>query len=199
MDSSANISYMLAGDPNSRFLLWLQAYIAQDRKQITNWEEAVSKLPEDEAEVHSEGIERRRERLAHYEQFVQRMVQDFSFAGFEPEAKKWPNVADRFKAIGESVSYRTAYARMSSQTHADAEDSISYIMARVLDDEQQMALMSSETIAFSEYLVHYGAQFYLEAAREYEAVFSDAASERYAWSIRVITTHMGDIGEAWGW
>lgn len=145
METSANIRYMLAGERNARFLMWLQAYIEQDRKQIKNWEVAISKRPEPEAVSHREGIERRRKRLANYEQFVEQMRHDFSSAGFETEGKKWPNIADRFEAIGESVSYRTAYARMSSQTHADAEDRISYIWARVIEDEQLIEQMSSDS------------------------------------------------------
>ena len=59
METSANIRYMLAGDRNSRFLDWLQAYIEQDRRQIKYWVRENSNRPKAEAEVHREGIETR--------------------------------------------------------------------------------------------------------------------------------------------
>jgi hypothetical protein len=60
----------------------------------------------------------------------------------------------------------------------------------------QMAL---ETLAFSEYLVHYGAVFYLKALLLYTAVFGDSTAEEIGEKIRVIVTQMEAIGTNWGW
>lgn len=171
METSVNVRYMLAGDRNSRFLAWLRAFIEHDQNQIDRWEWALSSYPDTEVEVHREGIQRRRRRLADNEEFVKRLELEFFPNGIDLGDEKWPNITGRFKEIGELISYRTAYARMSSQTHADAEDTISYILFKVQGDDQLMKQMSFETIAFSEYLVHYSAYFYLEALGQYGTVF----------------------------
>jgi hypothetical protein len=60
MEASTNVRYILAGDRNSRVLAWLRAFLVQDSKQINNWERALSNHSANEAEVHREGIQRRR-------------------------------------------------------------------------------------------------------------------------------------------
>lgn len=50
----------------------------------------------------------------------------------------WPKIVDRFEQIGEAVAYRTAYSRLSSQTHADAEDTLNYIFFTTNGDEEKL-------------------------------------------------------------
>jgi hypothetical protein len=116
-ETSVNIRYMLAGERNSRFLAWLRAFVEHDQKQINNWEKALSIGTNDEAELYREGIHRRQLRLANNKEFVAQLELEFLSAGFDPKGEKWPKkIEDRFKAIGESISYRTAYARMIPST-----------------------------------------------------------------------------------
>lgn len=199
METSANIRYILVGDRNSRFLTWLRAFIEEDKKQIRNWETALPTCSDDEAKLHREGIERRRSRLANNEELVKQLELEFLSAGFDPNGEKWPKIAGRFEAIGELVSYRTAYARMSSQTHADAEDTISFILSKVHGDDQSMLRMASETMAFSEYLIHYSARFFVEALGQYDAVFAGTPSDKTISGIDAINVQMAAIGESWGW
>lgn len=200
METSTNVRYILASDRNSRFLAWLRAFLAQDIKQINNWESALSKHSANEAEIHREGIQRRRRVGKHWEELVKRLEQEFAAIGVNHGDETWPKrIETRFEAIGELLSYRTAYARMSSQTHADAEDTISYFYFTVLGDEQLLRQMSLEVLAFSEYLVHYGVHFYLKALLRYSAVFGDSKPEVIHTEIGVIAAQMDAIGSAWGW
>jgi hypothetical protein len=52
---------------------------------------------------------------------------------------------------------------LAEQTHADAEDTISYFFFKVFGDEQLLRQMSLEVLAFSEFLVRYGTDYYLKA------------------------------------
>jgi hypothetical protein len=200
MEASTNVRYILADNRNSRFLAWLRYFLAQDLKQINNWAQALSNYPDNETEVHWEGTQRRRLVWAQREKYVKRLEQEFENIGVNRGDEIWPNsITRRFEAIGESVSYRTAYARMSSQTHADAEDTISYFSFKALGDEQLLTQMSLETLAFSEYLVHYGAHFYLEALARYSVVFADSTAEKIRKESAFIITQVETIGNEWGW
>ena len=59
--------------------------------------------------------------------------------------------------------------------------------------------MSSEVLAFSEYLVHYGAHFYLKASLRYISVFADYKLLETHKEMGVIAAEMEAIGRAWGW
>jgi hypothetical protein len=200
MDVSTNVRYILAPDHNSRFLAWLRAFLEQDSKQVNNWERALSDYSEYETEVHREGIRERRLLWAQREDLLKKIEQEFTSIGVDSGDEIWPTrIETRFQEIGEAISYRTAYARMSSQTHADAEDTINYFSATALGDERLLMRMSTETLAFSEYLVHYGAHFYLEALRQYRVVFGKVRAEDVGEEIDVIVAQMEAIGDAWGW
>jgi hypothetical protein len=76
---------------------------------------------------------------------------------------------------------------------------ISYFFFTVLGDEQLLRQMSLEVLAFSEYLVHYGAHFYLKALLIYSAVFGGSKPEVIREEIGVIAAQMEAIGDTWGW
>jgi Family of unknown function (DUF5677) len=200
MEASTNVRNILAGDRNSRVLAWLRAFLVQDSKQINNWERPLSNHSTIEAEVHRERIQRRRRVREQWEELVKRLELEFATIGVNHGDETWPKrIETRFEAIGELLSYRIAYARMSSQTHADAEATLSYVFFTVLGDEQLLRQMSLEVLAFSEYLVHYGAHFYLKALLSYSAVFGGSKPEVIREEIGVIAAHMEAIGDAWGW
>jgi hypothetical protein len=134
-----------------------------------------------------------------WEEVVKQLEEEFATIGVNC-SETWPGrIATRFEAIGESISYYTAYTRLSSRTHTDAEDTISLIYFKALGDEQLLMQMALETLAFSEYLVHYGAEFYLRALLLYTAVFGDSTAEEIGEDIGVIVTQMEAIGTEWGW
>jgi len=114
-------------------------------------------------------------------------------------AARWPNIADRFESIGESVSYRTTYARLSSQTHADAEDTINYIVFQCIGDEELSGQMGKETIAFSEYLIAYGIYFYLLAMKQLCEAFSLQAAKALEDGIGEAVARMQEINAEWHW
>jgi hypothetical protein len=88
---------------------------------------------------------------------------------------------------------------MSSQTHADAEDTISFFFFKALADESMMMRMASEVLAFSEYLVHYGAHFYLEELGRYEAVIGSSTAGTIGKEMGSIYAQMKAVGDEWGW
>lgn len=123
-------------------------------------------------------IATRRELLKLRKEWLQGAEIEFTQFGSLNSNERWPTIADRFAQIGEAVAYRTAYARLSSQTHADMEDTLNYIFFRVGGDDQLFVQVSQETLAFTEYLVAYSTEFYFSAmVRLCEAFRLDTSAE----------------------
>ncbi len=115
------------------------------------------------------------------------------------KAARWPDIATRFKAIGEEISYRTTYARLCSQTHADAEDTITYIVYKCSGGDARIDQMAAETIAFSELMVVYGVYFYLLAVKALADTFGLSASTELDRSIAYVVIRMQEIASPWNW
>jgi len=108
-------------------------------------------------------------------------------------------VADRFESIGKGVAYRTVYARLSSQTHADAEDTLNYILFKCIGDDAALLKMSKETVAFSEFLIAYAVYFYLVAIETLCESFCLTAPSALDLSITCALTKMQESRATWGW
>ena len=46
----------------------------------------------------------------------------------------WPTVEQQFSEIGETSDYRTFYARISSQIHSYAEETLRHLLHQISDD-----------------------------------------------------------------
>jgi hypothetical protein len=121
-----------------------------------------------------------------------------SFGSVDSQAS-WPNIADRFAAIGEEITYCTTYARLCSQTHADAEDTINYIVFKSNGDETLLLRMSEETVAFSEFLIAYGIYFYLLALKNWCEAFCLPVPRILESSTNAVVAQMTELQAAWGW
>jgi hypothetical protein len=89
--------------------------------------------------------------------------------GVAPEA--WPNIADRFRDIGEESGYRTVYARLCSQSHGDAEETLRYFIGVSSGNQKLIEKMSIETTEFSRLMVFLAASFFLSAVGKYAVTF----------------------------
>lgn len=80
-----------------------------------------------------------------------------------PPKEEWPASVDRrFKALNDALGYRTFYARMSSEVHGDAEETIRYFVGK-LQNEKVFETMALETIMTTRLYVHYAAACLLRA------------------------------------
>ena len=199
IESSVNIRFILSGDRNSLALAWLRAYVTHDTKQIDLWEKQLDSVPLDEKKEYVPRISARRQVNRYRRDFLVQSEKEFrSFGPLELEAR-WPSVADRFESIGEGIAYRTTYARLSSQTHADAEDTLNYIVFKCIGDDGLLLKMSKETVAFSEFLIAYGVYFYLLAMKTLCETFRLPAPTALERSITRAVAHMEENRATWGW
>ncbi|MGC1177621.1 MAG: DUF5677 domain-containing protein, partial [Methyloceanibacter sp.] len=121
VESSINILYILAGERVSRLRAYFDYYLEEVDSQAVKWKAQVADLKENEAAMHNKAINRRLAANAK----VRRVVD----AVFGSARERWAkSINERFKCIGESLGYRTFYARMSSEVHGDAEETLRYFI-----------------------------------------------------------------------
>lgn len=200
LESSINIRYILADDRNSRTLAWLREFVQQDAHQIGRWEREVSSYSEADKALHIGRLSTRKEINESRVGLVKRLEQEFGAVVSVDLDLRWPSrISERFDAVGESLGYRTAYARLSSQVHGDAEDTLNYMVGKLCDDQQLFECMAMETIGYSEFLVFYGLRAYLLALGELCRTFAGAAPAIVANGVTGASDAMEDIGKQWRW
>jgi hypothetical protein len=198
LETSMTVRFISGGDRASRTLAWIRHYVEHDAKQIREWAKVTEALPPGEKRVHESSIAARRRVHETRRRILEQLEAEFASVRPVDLTTEWPTIAGRFAAIGEALAYRTAYARLSSQTHADAEDSINYMVARVTG-EQMVRQMSEETIAFSEYLVYFAVHFYVLALRDVCVALDLAPPSEVVLTDGLATQRMLEIAKGWGW
>ena len=125
VESSVNIIYILSGDRPSRLLAYFHHYLDGVDRQVKNWQRQAAGLHPDDASIHQAGIDQRLVANNDLRRFV---VEAFEGVRKEP----WPkSIEERFLQIDEGLSYRTFYARMSSEVHADAEETLRHFWGKI--------------------------------------------------------------------
>ena len=201
LELSVSLRFCLREDRNSRILAWLRNFIEHDESTIRRWENSIGQLPSSEREAHQRSIKKRRELHIARKELVGRLEREFVALGVLIDSDaKWPNVFDRFRSIDDEVGYRTAYSRLSSQTHSDAEDTINYIIASRCEDKNLAQSIGLETVAFSEYLVLYAVRAYFISLRELCSTFgAPRPNPELAQGCGDVEEKMGEISTVWGW
>ncbi len=166
MESSLNVRYILSGDRLARIYAYFISFIESSDRKINLWSRETSGLSGIEAKAHSDSILTRKSYLTSVKTVIDQMFAQVS-STTHPKEMKWPNISDRFTAVGESIAYRTVYARMSSQTHNDAEDTINYLIGVISGNEELLVQGAIETVNFSRFLVNYGVSFFLKSCIKY--------------------------------
>lgn len=165
VESSVNILYILAGNRSQRLFAFFEHYLREVDRQIRNWRVQIGDLTTREAAIHHEGIAKRQAANDALRQLVQSL-------NVNPQ-ELWPSTIDkRFQAIGEAVSYRTIYARMSSETHADAEETLRYFVGRLSTDRSLLEAMALETVWTTRLYFYYATLLFLRASIAYANSYS---------------------------
>ena len=199
VELSVNIRFMLAGDRNSRVVAWIRDYVRNDEKQINHWEKAIAHLSEAEKQQCVPRIATRRKLQELRKEWLKGAESEFAQFGPVNLNEPWPKIFDRFEQIGEAVAYRTAYARLSSQTHADAEDTLNYIFFSSNGDEEKLFQMAQETVAFTQYLIAYSTFFCLSAMKKFCEAFKLKSPTEIDTSVAKVLAGMEEIGDMWKW
>lgn len=105
VESSVNILYILAGDRTQRLRAYFNHYLEGVDRQVGKWRAQVRELGPEESEIHGIAIDRRLAANTTLRRVVEALGGD--------EQERWPtSIGERFRHIGDSLGYRTFYARM---------------------------------------------------------------------------------------
>ena len=194
MELSVTISYILAGPREARLVAFFQNYMDGEQKRLKNWAHSVEAMPVAERGVHEHAIEHRRVGVKEMEHVLELLKREIADSGSILDKHTWPNVADRFEALGEAVAYRTVYSRMSSQIHSDAEETIRCFVVRTCNNQELLGRMAQETIWFTKFLLYFAVKYYLDACLAFARVYGmnqELAKIEYGQSI--IERELGTI------
>jgi len=164
VEASMNVRYVIRGEPFSRLGTYFWNFIREDAKAIQNWEKELIGLSKVEADAIQPMIDRRWERNRGSKMFVADLF------GHCSTDEKWPNIAEKFKAVEESMTYRTVYSRMCAQVHNDAEDLLSDFVVAT-QNPKRLQQMRQETIAFGRLMVYCGIEVFLRALLDCAKVY----------------------------
>ena len=171
VESSANIAFILAGNTTGRLLAYFDHYFRSVDRQVKAWRKEGSALSGADAQIHDASAARRQE--------ANDILRDFVKQAFGTQhLEQWPSsVEKRFSELGKGLSYRTFYARMSSEAHGDAEETIRYFVGR-LQSQEVFEAMALETVWNSRLFLYYGVACFLDASLLY--------CRRYGLSIQLV-------------
>jgi len=164
-EASVVILYILAGDRVARMRAHLEHYFSGVDDQVRRWKCEIEKLPREAMDLHDRCAEQRKNSNNAMRTAMRRVL------GAPTES--WPKqVAARFDQVGLGIDYRTVYARLGSETHADAEETVRFVLGKIHGDSKVLEAMALETTYFSLYLVHYSVLLFLQAARAYATSYA---------------------------
>ncbi|MDD3595591.1 DUF5677 domain-containing protein [Sulfuricurvum sp.] len=201
MEKSINVMYILNGDRTSKFLAWIRSYLELSIRQIDDWKKAAIEEYGELTEFHETAIRRRLEAITTLQSIHQESENGLREIGidFNP-IERWPSkISKRFSDVGESTMYATGYARMSSQVHGDAEDTLNYMLLSVSDDEDLKMNMALETLAFTEYCIFLGVLYYLKSVKDFQQVFYSVYDNKLDDYETKLVSEMEKIAQEWEW
>jgi hypothetical protein len=116
-------------------------------------------LDGDGKDMHLKGVKQRKET----NDTVRSIIGNWMGTGSE----RWPRtIEQRFKELGDPLGYRTIYARMSSEVHGDAEETLRYLIGK-LGSPELFETMALETVWTTRLYVHYAVSWFLRASITY--------------------------------
>jgi hypothetical protein len=159
LESSVNIAYIASGNAQERMQAYFYHYFSEVDRQVKTWSGGIEGLDQAETEMHRSAVKQRKDANDALRAAIGNTMGTSS--------ERWPRTIDqRFKALGDSLAYRTIYARMSSEVHADAEETLRYFIGK-LGTPEQFEAMALETIWTTRLYVHYAVSWFLRASIAY--------------------------------
>ncbi|HEY3383762.1 MAG TPA: DUF5677 domain-containing protein [Vicinamibacterales bacterium] len=115
--------------PRARLAAYLRHHVDDVDRQIAQWRTLASSLPDEERRVHVEACNYRAVANRTMRSLVDRLENELVGKN---RREKWPSrIAERFEGLHDRVMYRTMYARLCSETHFDAEETLRYIVGKL--------------------------------------------------------------------
>jgi hypothetical protein len=167
IEFAASLTYILLGDRRLRLMAYFDDYISGVRLQVKHWRDVIAKRPLAHRDLHIKAVAQREHANELLSGIVEQMRQSLVVTD---EREVWPSVAGRFEAIGASDHYRTVYARLSSQTHSDAEETLRYFVGVMSDSEELMNRIGLETIEFTGMMVLFAVSDFVKVSMLFASV-----------------------------
>lgn len=198
IESAVNVLYFFKDDTESKVLAWLKKYIEEDKQHIQDWDQSLK--TQDEQQIHAPRIKARRESSQIKEKFIHQYISEIKQILQIDDSLRLPQkIFKKFKDIGEETTYHTVYTRLSAMTHLNAEDTISYMIAKVYGDKEQQQQMGLEHCAFSEYMCHYAILFYARTIEQFCIKYTNQQISEIESIKGDILSIMTRLGEKWKW
>ena len=169
MEGAVDVRYILNGDSRERCAQYLSSYVAKEREQCDKWERSLEILDESERAVHEMGLAQKRAVLDNYDVGLSSVSSEIG-APHDPSAK-WPSVFERFKDVGQEVSYRTQYAALCIESHNAAEDLLNQLLAANSSDPAIPHMQAAEAIQFGRMMIHSAVTHFFRACATYGCSF----------------------------
>jgi hypothetical protein len=183
IELAASIMFILQGNRRLRLLAYLDDYIKGVRIQVRRWRDTIPKLRGDAQPDHSRAISQREQANEVLSRIVEQIRLNF---GVGTQQEVWPSVAGRFEAVGAADHYRTVYARLSSQTHSDAEETLRYFVGAISGSAELMDNMGIETVEFTRMMLFFAVSDFVKASIAFASI--------YNWS-KIVATLRGALPE----
>ena len=159
IELAINLAYISAGAAPQRLRAYFEHHFTTNDRQLKSWRNEIAALPLDQRKVHERGIDARQRSINGLRSFFNEVM--------GPPGEAWPtSVENRFKALDGSLTYRTFYARMSSEAHGDAEETIRYFVGK-LQGKEVFEKMAVQTVLTSRLYVYYAVSWLVRAGGLY--------------------------------
>lgn len=172
IESSVIVQYILEDDRTARLAAYFENYISAVGTQLKKWRDLTNKMSGIEAQAHQEALQTRSDYLDGMTEFVESQITFWRTINNSDIRHKWPqSIYDQFVQIGEESAYRTVYARLSSRTHSDAEDVLTYYLMVSQGNKILLEKAADEAVNYSRFMVYIALEFYLKASLRYSETF----------------------------
>jgi len=178
LESSITLHYVSVNDIFTVVAGYFQSYIVSEKEQNRKWHNSIEASGFDESVqlAHRAELNKKESALKRYQTTLGAWLDQIGSVSLG-SSPKWPSVFDRFKEIGKELSYRTVYAALCSQSHADAEDIINHLMSRLLSSDTSARkdyhkMLQRENEWFSTLMIAFAIEEYIEATAMFLGKFN---------------------------
>ncbi|MBK1719316.1 DUF5677 domain-containing protein [Thiocystis violacea] len=147
LESSVNLSFKVKHDLEAPLIAYFKRWLSSHRQTLTDWKKHETQLGDPDGTKRI--VEARLEWLANLETFLDSLIKELSLDnGASPHL--WPRkIFKRFEDVGQQSTYYTSYHRLSSASHALAEDTLLYLQAFTRSDAKALQELGVVAISYS--------------------------------------------------
>ena len=161
VEGSMNVMYLATLGDSGTLLRFFRSWLSEHNRKLTEWKLKIQ--GEAYANKVSAMIEDRRGVIVAFEAYLTLVETQCSIKTTAPSAD-WPkSLFKRFEAMGRETDYYESYHRLSGSSHINGEDTLSWLVALDLPNEQRH-LLGLEAWAYSIMMTRIASRFFVEAA-----------------------------------